>query len=345
MGHLKNPHLPLHHRTLHPCLGRLLAACGLAAAALVAACGGSDGSLTGNNGGGGGSTTVAGAAVKGPVGSATVTLYSVGSGGARGTSLGSTTTDANGRYTLTVPYKGDLLIEVSGGSYTDEASGATRTLGDTLRLMTTSGSEGGTLTGVVTPLTTIAYSMAQRANGGATLINYGAALNSVGTQFRLGNIDWTSTLPTVSGSALNDYGRALRGISQYVASGGTLATLMAWSTPASLQAAYQSAYNGINGTTVTFTFNENGASIGGTGAGGGSGTCGVNVKGTVSAGGTSVPLNIDYCIAGIAAGSCTSGNSALSQALSGQGGMAGAVNLNYTYSASCAAGATTITLR
>ena len=37
--------------------------------------------------------------------------------------------------------------------------------------------------------------------------------------------------------------------------------------------------------------------------------------------GISVPLNLNFCVAGIAAGSCSAGNSSLSQALSGQGGL------------------------
>ncbi|MCJ0765844.1 hypothetical protein [Variovorax terrae] len=315
---------------------------GLAAAGLITACGGGDGLIAAA--GNGGATTVTGAAVKGPVANATVTLYAVNSAGVRGASLGTASTDARGSYSLTVPYKGDLLIEVTGGSYTDEASGATRPLTDTMRVMTTSGSEGGTITGIVTPLTTIAYSMAQRAGGGATVRNYGAALNSVGTQFQLGTVNLATTLPSVTGT-LNAYGQALRGVSQYVQNGGSLATLMAWSTPGALQAGFQAAYNGINGTTLSFSFNENGVSIGGTGVGGGSGSCGVNVQGTVSTGGISVPLNLNYCISGIAAGSCNAGNSSLSQAVAGQGGAAGAVNLNYTYSPSCAAGAVTIALQ
>ena len=35
----------------------------------------------------------------------------------------------------------------------------------------------------------------------------------------------------------------------------------------------------------------------------------VNVQGTVTANGFTVPLNVNYCVTGIAAGSCTSGNS------------------------------------
>ena len=75
----------------------------------------------------------------------------------------------------------------------------------------------------------------------------------------------------------------------------------------------------------------------GTGVGGGTGSCGVHVQGTITAAGVSVPLNLDYCITGIAAGSCGSGNASLSQALSGQSGMAGAANLSYSYSSTCVA--------
>ena len=99
------------------------------------------------------------------------------------------------------------------------------------------------------------------------------------------------------------------------------------------------------GSPVRVNFTATGFNLAGTGAGGGSGTCGVNVQGTVTANGFTVPLNVNYCVTGIAAGSCTSGNSSLSQALGGQQGIVGAANLQYAFSASCAAGAFTINLQ
>ena len=115
---------------------------------------------------------------------------------------------------------------------------------------------------------------------------------------------------------------------------------------ADFSTAFTSAYQtAVPNSSITFAFTGNGLTVGGTGAGGGSGSCGVNVQGTVSANGFNVPLNLDYCIVGIAAGSCNSGNATLSQGLSGQGDLVGAANLVYTYSTTCAAGAFEIRLQ
>jgi hypothetical protein len=309
------------------------------AASLLTGCGGG-----GSDGGGAAatptpaSTTISGSAVKGPVGGATVTARAVSGG----TLLGTTTTSPNGTYSLTISYNGDVVIEVSGGSYIDEATGLSTSLN---QLKAVIKANGGMQTVHVTPLTYIAYGYS-----GVTSAGFNTALTNLATQFGLGSTNLLTTLPAVSGT-VNDYGRVLRAMSQYVQS-QSLANFEAFIgqalTPATftgLQANFASAFNTINpGQTLTFAFNGNGITIGGTGAGGGSGTCGVNVTGSITTNGISVPLNLNYCISGIAAGSCSSGNSSLNQALSGQQGLAGAANLNYSFSGSCAAGAFNISL-
>ena len=89
------------------------------------------------SGGGGSSSAVSnvginGAAVKGPVTSATITAYAVDSNGTRsGAPLGSVTTDANGNYSLSLnpDSAGTVLLVLTGGSYVDEATGNTIALG------------------------------------------------------------------------------------------------------------------------------------------------------------------------------------------------------------------------
>src|SRR5512137_68899 len=61
-------------------------------------------------------TTISGAAVKGPVSGAIVTVKNA----ATGAVLGTTTTAVGGAYSLGVPFTGDVVVEVNGGSYTDE---------------------------------------------------------------------------------------------------------------------------------------------------------------------------------------------------------------------------------
>ena len=312
------------------------AAAALAAAAVLVACGGSDTPAAAAA-----STTITGSAVKGPVNGATVNVYRVDAGGVKGALLATTTTGTGGSYNVTLTgYTGDVLIEVTGGTYTDEATGATRPLSETLRVATTSGAGGGTITGIVTPLTTVAYSLGQvGGTGGVTLATYNAALSNIASQFNLGTTNLVTTLPSVTGTT-NAYGLMLRAVSQYVANGGTLNTFLNWTSPSSFQVAFSTAYGTINGTPISFSFNANGVTITGTGAGGGSGTCGITARGTVQG----FPIDINYCVSGLP-GSCDAGNSSLTQSLSAAGSAGGAANLTYTYAPSCAAGAMNITLQ
>ncbi len=310
---------------------RSLGLCLALATGLLAGCGGGGTTAA--------STTISGSAVKGPVNAATVTARAANSGAI----LGTTTTSPNGTYSMTISYNGDVVLEVTGGTYIDEATGVNTALN---QLKAVINANGGAQTVHVTPLTYIAYGYS-----GVTSAGFNTALANLATQFGLSGTNLLTTLPTVSGT-VNDYGRVLRAASQYVRNQGGGFTFEQFvgralepTTFTGLQASFASAFNTINpGQTLTFAFNGAGITIGGTGAGGGSGTCGVNVTGSISTQGITVPLNLNYCITGIAAGSCSASNSSLSQSLNGQGGVVGGVNLNYTYAGSCAAGAITINL-
>lgn len=308
----------------------VLALTATAVAVIVAACGGDDGSSAVVT------TTISGSAVKGPVSSANVTVRSA----ATGTVVGTTTTNATGAYSLNVPFTGDVIVEVSGGSYVDEATGTSTTLSTPLRVVLNA--NGGNVTGIVTPLTTMAYTYAFGTTGTPTASAYNTVATNLATQFRLTGVNLASTVPTFSGS-INEYGRVLAAVSKYLQLNGTtlqalLTTTFNTAQSAQFSTAFATAYNTINpGSAVTFSFNGNTLNVSGTGGGGGTGSCGVNVQGTVTANGFTVPLNLDYCITGIAASSCNSSNGTLSQALSGQQGASGAANLVYTYSPTCVA--------
>ena len=122
------------------------------AAALLAACGGSDDAAT-PIAPVATTTTVSGSAVKGPVNGATVRAKKPD-----GTACGTATTNAQGTYSLETTCTGDLIIEVSGGTYTDEATNQSRALDTPLRVVVAA--NGGTVTGIATPLTTMAYTYA-----------------------------------------------------------------------------------------------------------------------------------------------------------------------------------------
>ncbi len=305
-----------------------------AAILILAACGG--------DGGGGGaaaptaSTTISGSVVKGPVSGSTITVKNA----ATGAVLGTTTTTSSGTYTLSVPFEGDVVVEATGGTYTDEATRANATLSTPLRTVLTA--NGGNVTGVVTPLTTMAYTYAFGTATLPTASAFNTTATNIATQFQLSGVNLSTTVPVVSGT-LNDYGRILAAISEYLRANAvplSQLTSVAFSSAqsATFSTAFTTAYRTVvPDSNITFAFNGSTVSVGGTGAGGGAGRCGVNVQGTVTANGFTVPLNLDYCITGIAASSCNSGNASLSQAISGQGGVAGAANLRYTYSPSCVA--------
>jgi len=239
-----------------------------------------------------------------------------------------------------VPFSGDVVVEVSGGTYTDEATNQSTTLATPLKVVITA--NGGAVTGVVTPLTTMAYTYAFGSTGTPTAAAFNTMASSVATQFKLTGVNLATTVPTVSGT-MNDYGKVLAAVSKYLQTNSvTLSSMIgsAWTADqwSQFSGKFTTAYGAANpGSTISYTFDGSTLGVSGTGVGGGTGSCGVNVKGTISTAGISVPLNLDYCITGVATGSCSSGNASLSQALSGQSGMVGAVNLAYTYSATCVA--------
>ncbi len=87
---------------------------------------GGDGDGGGGDGGGGdGGVTFAGNVVKGPIAGATVNFYALNSDGTAGLLLGTTTTDTDGNYSVSITPSptGPILAETSGGSYVDEVAG------------------------------------------------------------------------------------------------------------------------------------------------------------------------------------------------------------------------------
>ncbi len=287
-------------------------------------------------------TNLTGSVVKGPVGNATVTAKKPD-----GTACGTTATNATGQYDFTTSCTGDLIIEVVGGFYLDEATNLSKLLDAPLRSVVSA--TGGTVNSVVTPLTSMAYSYAFTSSNAATKAAFDAQAAKIATQFGLNGVNLSTALPVISGTT-NAYGNALKGISQYLRDNPaqtltalTTATLKTALDTARFSTSYTAAFNKINNTNVTFSFDGTAFSITGTGAGGGSGTCGISQKGSLSNFGIVVPINFDYCVSGLV-GSCDVGNQALNQSLSSQGQTAG-VNLTTSYSSVCAPGAIAIAVK
>ena len=201
----------------------------------LTACGGG-----GGGGGGSGSVTppppppvtgtVSGTAVKGPVNGGTMTAYAL-SNGAMGAKIASATTNADGTFSLAMgSYAGPVMLQMTGGTYTDEATGATMQLmaGDTMTALLPSMTAGQTLNGVqVTPLTSVAQTMAQHMSGGMTDANITAANTNVGKYFMVTDVLHDVPMnPLMSGSgnaATQDqinYGMALAAMSHYAQTQG-----------------------------------------------------------------------------------------------------------------------------
>lgn len=201
---------------------------GLAVTAVLAlaACGGGDGGGTVVGSGG----VIGGTGIKGPVGNATVTAYAVSSG-SPGAPIGTAMTDASGKFSLTIGnYSGPVMLQLSGGSYADEATWAMMNMaaGDVMTAILPTVAAGGTISGIqITPLTSMAQTAAQHLSGGMTDANIASANTAVGAHFMVSDILHVQPMnPLVAGSgstasqdAIN-YGMAMAAMSQYAKSLG-----------------------------------------------------------------------------------------------------------------------------
>jgi hypothetical protein len=323
-----------------PIVFRASLALSVLGAAVLASCGGGDSPAPV-------SSTVTGSVVKGPVNGATVCAFRAVATG-KGDQIKCTTTTSTGAYTLDMDYAGDVVIEATGGTYTDEATGASASLTTPMQVVVNA--QGTATVGVITPLTAAAFSVSKGLAGGVSSANFASAANTVATQFQLPGVNLATTLPSVTGT-LNDYGRILRAVSQYVANGNTLASFVAFNTPQTLQTGFATAYATANGSTLTFTFpggtisvtpgdgggTGGGSSTGGGSTGGGTESCGITVSGSgsVTTNGLSFPFSLPptkVCVTGIPAGACAAGNSTLQSLAAGGATPAGNYSISYQYS-------------
>lgn len=244
---------------------------------LLAACGGSSG------GGGAGTPatngTIAGTVTKGPVANATVTAFAVASG-ARGAQLATAQTDAQGHFAMQLEtYSGPVLVAMRGGTYTDEATGATMPMetGDTMTSAVPSFAAGSSATIQVTPLTSMAQTMAQAMPGGMTETNMSAANADVGSYFSVDDILHTEPMdPLVAGSgagatqSMKDYGMSIAAMSQYAKTLG-MTTSSSGIVTAMMQDASDGTMNGMMGSR-TISMGGMGGMMGGGSMPAGSGT-------------------------------------------------------------------------
>ena len=171
-----------------------------------------------------------GVATKGPMNHANVTAYGV-SGGQMGAQIGMANTDANGNFSMNIgSYAGPVLMQVSGGSYTDEATGSVMPLasGDVMTAILSSIKAGTTNNGIqVTPVTAMAQSMARNMVGGMTDANIAAANTAMGNNFSVSDILHTAPMnPLLAGSGAaasqdaQNYGMTLAAMTKYAQTQG-----------------------------------------------------------------------------------------------------------------------------
>lgn len=189
--------------------------------------------------------TLGGGVVKGPVAGATINVFAVDNDGQKtGDPIGTATSDGNGTYTIELTnYTGVFIVEATGGSYVDEATGTSKTIPEAspMRAVSSIGSDVGaaTATAGITPLTEIATQVSQQKPGGLTADNVTAGNNEVGALFFGSSEDsGTKLLSTVPADITNEssatasdderlYGLMVGAISQLEANTGSLAEAVA----------------------------------------------------------------------------------------------------------------------
>lgn len=195
---------------------------------LATACGGGGTSDAGV--GSGGTGYISGAVAKGPVGNATVTAFGI-AGGQVSAQVGATTTDTDGNFSMAIgTYAGPVMLQVRGGSYIDEATGAPMSMapGDVMTVALPTIAGGATTSGVqVTPVTAMAQTVAQHRVGGMTDANISAANTAMGNYFSVTDIVHVRPMnPLVAGSGVGagldaqNYGMTLAAMSKQAQSLG-----------------------------------------------------------------------------------------------------------------------------
>jgi hypothetical protein len=138
---------------------------------------------------------ITGVAFKGPISDGSVSVNALNSDGSMGSTLGTDVTTSDGLFSVDIgSYSGDVLIKVTGGTYTDEATGDTKTNSE-LRAAVTDVNQS--LSVAVSALSEIAVQLAS-LKGGLTKTNVEKANTIVSNM--LGGIDICKVPPSPAGA-------------------------------------------------------------------------------------------------------------------------------------------------
>jgi hypothetical protein len=145
------------------------------------------------------STLITGVASAGPVNFGLVTAYAIRSGVVdTATPLGQEPTDPNGNFAVNVgTYEGPVMLRVTGGSFTDEASGVLASLKIPLRALISNATATGSNVAAVTPLTELAVVKSESA-GNITAQAIDDTNAEIASFFNLNDI--ITTLPIAAGT-------------------------------------------------------------------------------------------------------------------------------------------------
>ncbi|MEE2732454.1 MAG: YHYH protein [Pseudomonadota bacterium] len=185
----------------------------------VMSCGGGGGGSGSNDGASSDedaaeSYTVSASVMKGPVDGAACELYGISEAGESGDMLASGAS-VDGAVSFTISETGNHLVVCSGGTYTDEATGATLTAPQLRAVVSTHGDAEVT----VSPLTELAVSLAADLNQ--------VDNDTVADAFGLSGVDIAATVPTdlnavsAADDAAGNYGTVLAIVSQYQSDQGS----------------------------------------------------------------------------------------------------------------------------
>ncbi|MDH5717748.1 MAG: carboxypeptidase-like regulatory domain-containing protein [Spirochaetia bacterium] len=171
--------------------------------------------------------TISGIVSKGPINGGTVSVYKLNENASRGELLGTTVSAADGSYSIATQYEGAIEVVVTGGTYSDEATGQTITLQAGYEMKAFIAQVSTQTKASVTALTTIAAENAYAyayANTNSLSLAISDANAKVATAFGLEGTDITEVEPTDLTSAeakgntfqhAEKYGAVLAALSQY----------------------------------------------------------------------------------------------------------------------------------
>jgi hypothetical protein len=203
---------------------------------------------------------VSGTVFNGEMSQGMVAAYAVNNG-TRGAQIASTAMDPSGEFSMSLgSYVGPMMLQATGGKFTDEATGTTMSMGasDVMTAVMTSIASGAQVSGIcITAVTSMAQTRAAAMSGGMTDANITSANTAVGNYFMMNNllttrpIDMTMAGSGTVGGVTQDqmnHGAAIAAMSQYAHAQLGMSTSSAFVT-AMMNDATDGTMNGMMGST------------------------------------------------------------------------------------------------